>query len=76
MSSAEEILQSYGLKRETAVRYLDAIVRSNQTQTAEEIGMTRHTVNRYKNAFQEMTGEERAFVIFTLFYDRHRSLVG
>ena len=60
------VLEEYGLSRETAVKYVDAITRRNQTQTAEELNVSRDTVNRYKNAFQEMNAQERLLLISTL----------
>lgn len=62
----DEILNDYGLTRETTVKYIDAIVRLNQTKTAEEIGISRRHVSRYKDAFQEMTPQERLTVISAL----------
>jgi len=64
--NAKEVLEEYGLSRETAARYVDAITRSNQTQTAEELDVSRDTVNRYKNAFQEMNAQERLLLISSL----------
>ncbi|WP_159903590.1 hypothetical protein [Salinirussus salinus] len=61
-----EVLEEYGLTRETAARYVDAITRSNQTQTAEELDVSRDTINRYKNAFAEMDAQERLLLISTL----------
>lgn len=65
-----KILEKHGLHRDTATLYIDAIIRMNQTETAEEIGVSRDTVHRYKNAFQEMTGEERALVVSSLLQDQ------
>ncbi|WP_181685071.1 helix-turn-helix domain-containing protein [Halorhabdus salina] len=62
----DKILNRYNLKRKNAARYIDAITRLNQTQTAEETGVSRQTVSRYKNAFQEMTRQERLLLIATL----------
>ena len=62
----ETLLEEYGLSRETAAKYVDAITRQNQTQTAEELDVSRDTVNRYKNAFQEMSAQERLLLISTL----------
>ena len=62
----ETLLEEYGLSRETAAKYIDAITRQNQTQTAEELDVSRDTVNRYKNAFQEMSAQERLLLISTL----------
>jgi DNA-binding XRE family transcriptional regulator len=60
------VLDEYGLSRETAAKYVDAITRSNQTQTAEELNVSRDTINRYKNAFSEMDAQERLLLISTL----------
>jgi DNA-binding XRE family transcriptional regulator len=62
----QTILEEYGLSRETAAKYIDAITRSNQTQTAEELDVSRDTINRYKNAFSEMDAQERLLLISTL----------
>jgi len=64
--NTKEVLEEYGLTRETAAQYVDAITRSNQTQTAEELDVSRDTINRYKNAFAEMTPGERLLLISTL----------
>ena len=60
------VLKEYGLTRETAAQYIDAITRQNQTQTAEELNVSRDTINRYKNAFQEMNPQERLLLISNL----------
>ena len=60
------VLDEYGLTRETAAKYVDAITRSNQTQTAEELNVSRDTINRYKNAFSEMDAQERLLLISSL----------
>ena len=62
----QTILEEYGLSRQNAVNYVDAITRMNQTQTAEELGVSRDTVNRYKNAFEKMTAQERLLLISSL----------
>ena len=62
----QTVLEEYGLSRETAGKYVDAITRSNQTQTAEELDVSRDTINRYKNAFSEMNAQERLLLISTL----------
>jgi len=62
----DEILDQYNLTRETAARYIEAIVQMNQSQTAEEIDVSRPTINRYKNVFNEMSSQERLIVISTL----------
>ena len=62
----KNVLEDYGLSRETAAKYVDAITRQNQTQTAEELDVSRDTVNRYKNAFQEMNAQERLLLISSL----------
>ncbi|WP_353634438.1 hypothetical protein ABSL23_15540 [Halobacterium sp. NMX12-1] len=62
----QKILEEYGLSRETTTKYIDTITRSNQTQTAEELDVSRQTVSRYKKAFQEMKAQERLLLISTL----------
>ena len=64
------ILEEYGLTRETTSKYIDAITRSNQTQTAEELEVSRDTINRYKNAFAEMSQRERTLLITSLAQDQ------
>ncbi len=64
--NTKDVLEEYGLSRETAANYIDAITRSNQTQTAEELDVSRDTINRYKNAFSEMHAQERLLLISTL----------
>ena len=65
-----KILEKHGLTRDNTTRYIDAIIRSNQTQTAEEINVSRDTVNRYKNAFASMTEQERALLLAALFQEK------
>jgi len=62
----DEILEKYSLTRENVVAYIDAIVRSNQTDTAEAMSVSRDTVNRYKKAFGSMSEQERLLVVSTL----------
>ena len=66
----DEILDDYGLTGETTAKYIDAIVRLNQTDTAEAIGISRRQVSRYKDAFQQMTTQERLTVIAALAQDQ------
>jgi len=66
----QTVLEEYGLSRETAAKYVDAITRQNQTQTADELDVSRDTINRYKNAFQEMNAQERLLLISTLTQDK------
>ena len=75
MTTVDDLLSSYSLTRESATAYVDAIIRMNQTECAEEIGVTRPTVNRFKKAFGEMSAEERAFLMASLFDERWRELV-
>ena len=75
MTAVDDLLDKYSLTRDNAAAYIDAIVRLNQTETAEETGLTRQTVNRYKKAFAAMDAEERAFLIASLFDERWRELV-
>ena len=62
----DKILNRYNLERKNATRYIDAITRLNQSDTAEEINVSRQTVSRYKDAFQEMTDSERTLLIASL----------
>jgi len=47
----KDILKKYGLTKNTTLQYIDAITRRNQTETPEEIQVSRDTINRYKSAF-------------------------
>lgn len=67
--TVDEILEKYNLTRETTAAYIDAIVRLNQSDTADEIDVSRQTINRYKTTFREMTAEERLAVIAALAQD-------
>lgn len=62
----DELLDDYGLTKANTVKYIDAIVRLNQTKTAEEIEISRRQISRYKDAFQQMTPQERLTVISAL----------
>lgn len=66
----EQILEKYGLTRDTTTAYIDAIVRSNQTETAEELEVSRDTINRYKKSFREMKPIERALLIASLAHEK------
>lgn len=68
--TVDEILEKYNLTRETTAAYIDAIVRLNQSDTADEIDVSRQTINRYKTTFREMTAEERLAVIAALAQDQ------
>jgi len=68
----DTILDRYNLTRDTARKYIDTIVRFNQSQAAEESQVSRQTINTYKKAFQQMTDTERAALISTL---AHESLL-
>jgi hypothetical protein len=66
MTGTERILKKYGLTRETVTQYIDAITRSNQTQAAEELNVSRDTINRYKKQFSKMDAQERLHLISSL----------
>jgi DNA-binding CsgD family transcriptional regulator len=66
MTTTVEILYKYGLTRETVTQYIDAITRSNQTQAAEELNVSRDTINRYKKQFSKMDAQERLHLISSL----------
>ena len=66
----DTILEKYGLTRDIAKQYIDAITRLNQTKTAEELDVSRDTINRYKNAFNQMKPSERLLLISTLTQER------
>lgn len=75
MSLVEDLLQKYSLNRETAEKYIDATVRLNQVETAEEISVSREWVRQYKNKFQEMKPMERALLISELMEERFKKEV-
>jgi DNA-binding XRE family transcriptional regulator len=64
--NTDAILKKYGISRDTTTAYIDAISRMNQTQSAEELDVSRKTIHRYKNVFQQMTEVERSLIIATL----------
>ena len=66
----DTILEKYGLTRDIAKQYIDAITRMNQTKTAEELDVSRDTINRYKHAFNQMKPSERLLLISTLTQER------
>lgn len=65
----DEILQRYSLTRDTARKYIDAIVQQNQSQAADDADISRRTVNTYQRAFHDMTDLERAALISALAHD-------
>jgi hypothetical protein len=62
----DQILEKYGISKDTTTAYIDAITRSNQTETAEELDVSRDTINRYKKAFNQMEPRERLLLISNL----------
>lgn len=64
--NVEQILEEYGLTRDTATQYIDAITQMNQTQTAEQLNVSRDTINRYKKQFSKMDSQERLLLISNL----------
>jgi len=70
MTNVDDVLSKYSLTKGTAQQYVDAITRMNQTQTADELGVSRDTINRYKNAFAEMNAQERILLITALAQDK------
>jgi len=66
LTETNRLLEKYSLTASTAAQYIDAITRMNQTQTADELDVSRDTVNRYKNAFDRMTPQERSQLIIQL----------
>jgi predicted DNA-binding protein (UPF0251 family) len=62
----DKILDRYNLTKDYARSYIDVIVHLNQSQAAEEAGISRETVRKYKKAFHQMTDTERAAVISAL----------
>lgn len=66
----DNVLKKYGLTRDTAQKYIDAITQMNQTQAAEETDVSGDTISRYKRAFQKMTSVERLLLISSLAQDK------
>lgn len=75
MTTVDEILSKYSMTREKATAYIDAIIRMNQTAAAEETDVHRKTIENYKRRFAEMSEEERALLLASLFDERWRELV-
>jgi len=65
----DTILDRYNLTRDTARKYIDTIVRFNQSQAADEADVSRRTFNNYQRALREMTDTERAALISALAQD-------
>lgn len=65
----DQIIEKHGLTRSTAQQYIDASTRLNQTEAAEELDVSRDTIRRYKNAFQEMEPVEHVRLIASLGQD-------
>ncbi len=65
-----DVLSKYSLTEEVAAEYVHSITYRNQTETAEELDVSRDTINRYKNQFAEMTAEERLLLISALTQDQ------
>lgn len=70
----DDLLSKYGLTRDNTVAYIDAVIRMNMSQAADQLNVSTDTVHRYKRAFRDMDKEERAFIIATLFDESHREL--
>jgi len=66
MTRLEEILTKYSLTRENTTQYIDAVLRMNRTEAANEIDVSTDTIHRYKRAFEQMNTQERLFLISTL----------
>lgn len=65
----DTILDRYNLTRDTARKYIDTIVRFNQSQAADEADVSRRTFNNYQRALREMTDTERAALISALAHE-------
>lgn len=65
----DDILDRYNLTRDTAARYIDAIVRMKQSQAADGVEVSHQTINRYKNVFEKMSEPERLIVISSLAHE-------
>jgi hypothetical protein len=62
----DQILSKYGLDRRLAQDYLKNVVYLNQTETADAMGVSRQTVQRYKEKIGEMTQGERVYLLAQL----------
>lgn len=71
----DDLLSKYGLTRDNTIAYLDTVIRMNMSQTADELNVSTDTVHRYKRAFKEMSQEERAYIIASLFDEKHREII-
>lgn len=59
-------MSSVNLHDETAARFIDSIVRNNQTETAAEIDTYQKKISRYKEKFGELGPRERNLKIMEL----------
>lgn len=71
MTEVDELLSKYSLTRDNTEAYIDSIVRMNQTQTAQEVDVSRDTINRYKKAFNKMSPIERSLIIATVTQEKY-----
>lgn len=75
MTSVDELLIKYGFRkknREKVKHFIDSIVRQNQVETAEEVGVSKNTIASWKKKLGEMTEKERAFLIYNLMDEKYR----
>lgn len=70
----DDILDEHGLERGNLADYVDTIVRSNLSTTADEMDVSPTTMYKYKNAFAEMTPRELSFVISSVMTGRRAEL--
>jgi hypothetical protein len=70
----ERILNKHGMTKETALKYVDGVVRRNNVETAEIMDMSDETVKRYKDKFDRMSETERWIVIAELSQRKRRDL--
>jgi len=70
----ERILNKHGMTEDTALKYMDGVVRRNNVETAEIMDMSDETVKRYKNKFDRMSETERWIVLGELSQRKRRDL--
>lgn len=75
MNEVDRILRKYRFRkgnRERMKKFIDSIVRNNQAETAEEVGVDPHTISSWKDKLGQMSEEERAFLIYNLMDEKYR----
>lgn len=64
MTRADDLLEEYGLTRQSVARYVDLVVRRRPLQHApDEVGLSESVAHRVKDAFREMPEEDRLYLV-------------